>query len=62
MEELLTVTSEVTSEAMIVTVGGEIDPMNAARLAHRRRALEAGQWVLDAAEAHAAKQRRRTAA
>jgi ring-1,2-phenylacetyl-CoA epoxidase subunit PaaA len=30
-------------------------PMNAQRIAHRRRAHEDGQWVLDAAEAHAAK-------
>jgi ring-1,2-phenylacetyl-CoA epoxidase subunit PaaA len=37
-------------------------PMNAARLAHRRRAHEDGAWVLEAAEAHAAKQAARVAA
>jgi ring-1,2-phenylacetyl-CoA epoxidase subunit PaaA len=37
-------------------------PMNAERLAHQRRAVADGQWVLDAAEAHAAKRAARTAA
>lgn len=32
IEELLTVTREITSAAMILTAAGEIDPMNASRL------------------------------
>jgi ring-1,2-phenylacetyl-CoA epoxidase subunit PaaA len=37
-------------------------PMNAARLAHARRARDEGAWVIAAAEAHAAKQRTRSVA
>jgi len=37
-------------------------PCNAQRLAHRRRAHDDGAWVRDAAEAHAAKQRKRAVA
>ena len=37
-------------------------PCNAQRIEHRRRALDDGQWVLDAAEAHAAKRAQQTAA
>jgi ring-1,2-phenylacetyl-CoA epoxidase subunit PaaA len=37
-------------------------PMNAQRLAHRKRAYDNGDWVLDAAEAHAAKHAATTAA
>jgi len=37
-------------------------PMNAARVDHRRRARDDGAWVLEAAEAHAAKRAARVAA
>jgi ring-1,2-phenylacetyl-CoA epoxidase subunit PaaA len=42
-------------------LGGD-GPMNASRIEHRRRARDDGQWVLDAAEAHAAKRAARPAA
>jgi ring-1,2-phenylacetyl-CoA epoxidase subunit PaaA len=37
-------------------------PCNAARIAHRKRARDEGQWVVDAAEAHAEKLATRSAA
>jgi ring-1,2-phenylacetyl-CoA epoxidase subunit PaaA len=37
-------------------------PCNAQRMAHRRRAFEAGSWVLEAAEAHEAKRAAKAAA
>jgi ring-1,2-phenylacetyl-CoA epoxidase subunit PaaA len=55
------VSGEIDWDEFVNVVKGN-GPCNAQRMAHRRRAFEDGAWVLEAAEAHAAKRAARAAA